>query len=84
MAGTRLTSEKERFSYVPGNLVAHDLKNEGSDVITGWVEALTMMKAGSTWKLCVPGKLTYGAKGSNAVGPDFYEPELTSVLVPAK
>jgi FKBP-type peptidyl-prolyl cis-trans isomerase len=34
-----------------------------SDVISGWTEALQLMKAGSVWELYIPADLAYGARG---------------------
>jgi FKBP-type peptidyl-prolyl cis-trans isomerase FklB len=40
-------------------------------VIPGWVEALKLMKAGSTWELYIPASLAYGEQGSPPViGPN--------------
>ena len=39
-----------------------------SGVITGWTEALTMMKEGAKWKLYIPENLAYGSMGA---GPDI-------------
>lgn len=35
-----------------------------TQVIPGWVEALQMMKAGSTWRLYIPSALAYGPQGA--------------------
>jgi len=40
-------------------------------VIPGWVEALQMMKEGSTWELYIPASLAYGQDGMPpAIGPN--------------
>jgi FKBP-type peptidyl-prolyl cis-trans isomerase FklB len=40
-------------------------------VIPGWVEALQLMKVGSTWELYIPAKLAYGEQGvPPAIGPN--------------
>lgn len=42
-----------------------------SGVIPGWVEALKLMKAGSTWMLYIPPSLAYGEQGAPpAIGPN--------------
>ena len=42
-----------------------------TQVIPGWVEALQMMKAGSTWRLYIPSDLAYGPRGAGGViGPN--------------
>lgn len=40
-------------------------------VIPGWVEALKLMKAGSTWELYIPASLAYGEQGAPPlIGPN--------------
>lgn len=40
-------------------------------VIPGWVEALKLMKVGSTWELYIPSSLAYGEQGAPpAIGPN--------------
>lgn len=40
-------------------------------VIPGWVEALKMMKVGSTWELTIPPDLAYGQRGAPPlIGPN--------------
>lgn len=42
-----------------------------TQVIPGWVEALQLMKAGSTWRLFIPSALAYGEQGAGGViGPN--------------
>ncbi len=42
-----------------------------TQVIPGWVEALQMMNAGSTWRLFIPSDLAYGPQGAGGViGPN--------------
>lgn len=42
-----------------------------TQVIPGWVEALQLMKAGSTWRLFIPSNLAYGPQGAGGViGPN--------------
>jgi FKBP-type peptidyl-prolyl cis-trans isomerase FklB len=52
-------------------------------VIQGWVEALQLMPAGSTWELYIPPDLAYGERGAGQlIGPGqtlIFEVELISV-----
>lgn len=53
-------------------------------VIKGWTEALTMMPAGSKWRLVIPHELGYGERGAGQAIPPFstlvFEVELLEVL----
>lgn len=52
-------------------------------VISGWTEALQMMKVGDKWRLYVPAELAYGSRGAGAkIGPFtplIFEVELLSI-----
>lgn len=52
-------------------------------VIPGWTEALQLMEEGAKWKIYVPSKLAYGARGAGpSIGPNetlIFDIELLSV-----
>ena len=62
IAGTVFDSSEERGTPATFGV---------SQVIPGWVEALQLMKAGSTWRLFIPSALAYGPQGAGGViGPN--------------
>lgn len=53
-----------------------------NEVITGWGEALQMMKEGSKWELYIPPNLAYGPDGNGPIPPNaalVFEVELLEV-----
>ena len=51
-------------------------------VMSGWTEALQLMKEGSKWQLFVPPELAYGEQGAGPIGPNatlVFEVELVAV-----
>jgi FKBP-type peptidyl-prolyl cis-trans isomerase len=52
-------------------------------VITGWTEALLLMKEGAKWELYIPPNLAYGERGSSNIPPNsalVFEVELLEIL----
>lgn len=50
--------------------------------ISGWTEALQLMKIGDKWRLYVPPNLAYGENGTSGIGPNetlIFEVELLDV-----
>jgi len=51
-------------------------------VITGWTEALQLMKVGAKWKLFIPSDLAYGESGNRGIPPNtvlLFEIELLDI-----
>jgi len=69
-------------SYRRGQTASFPVGN----VIAGWTEALQLMKPGAKWRLFIPSKLAYGARGARpAIGPNatlIFDVELLSVKPP--
>ncbi len=56
-----------------------------SNLISGWTEALQMMKPGGKWKLFIPSNLAYGKQGNYGIPPGsalIFELELVAVKKP--
>ncbi|MCH5221254.1 MAG: FKBP-type peptidyl-prolyl cis-trans isomerase [Muribaculaceae bacterium] len=55
-----------------------------TQVISGWVEGLQLMKAGAKWRLYIPSNLAYGPQGAGGViGPNqtlIFDVELLEVV----
>lgn len=65
--GTTIDGKEFDSSYKRGEPMTAPLKY----MIPGWVEALQMMKKGSTWMLYIPAHLAYGDRGAPPViGPN--------------
>ena len=66
-SGTLLNGTEFDSSYKRGEPATFPV----SGVITGWTEALKLMKTGSTWELYIPAKLAYGTRGvPPIIGPN--------------
>src|SRR3990167_787640 len=66
-AGTLVNGTEFDSSYKRGEPATFPV----SGVISGWTEALKLMKVGSTWELYIPAKLAYGVRGiPPAIGPN--------------
>ncbi|MBZ0158112.1 MAG: FKBP-type peptidyl-prolyl cis-trans isomerase [Alphaproteobacteria bacterium] len=77
--GTLLDGTEFDSSYKRGQPASFPV----NDVITGWTEALQMMKTGSKWQLFIPPNLAYGERGAGPlIGPNavlVFEVELLSI-----
>ncbi|MEM1158131.1 MAG: FKBP-type peptidyl-prolyl cis-trans isomerase [Verrucomicrobiota bacterium] len=78
--GTLLDGEVFDSSYTNGQPAVFGV----NQVIAGWTEALQMMPVGSKWKLFIPSKLAYGARGAGRViGPNaclIFQVELIEIV----
>ena len=76
-----LTDGTEFDASKPGQ----PLTRAANQVIRGWTEALTRMKAGAKWQLFIPADLAYGERGSPPkIGPNsalLFDVELLSFKV---
>lgn len=77
--GTLLNGEQFDSSYDRGQTASFKLNG----IVPGWQEALQLMNAGAKWKIFVPSKLGYGARGRPPkIGPNaalIFDIELISV-----
>jgi FKBP-type peptidyl-prolyl cis-trans isomerase FklB len=76
--GTLIDGTVFDSSYKRGKPVTFPLNR----VITGWTEALQLMKTGGKWKIFVPSELGYGPQGPPKIGPNatlIFEIELLAV-----
>ena len=66
-AGTLINGTEFDSSYKRGQPASFPV----NAVIPGWVEALQLMKVGSTWELYIPASLAYGTAGAPpSIGPN--------------
>ncbi|MEN8259595.1 MAG: FKBP-type peptidyl-prolyl cis-trans isomerase [Pseudomonadota bacterium] len=77
--GTLLNGEEFDSSYKRGTPATFPLNR----VIAGWTEGLQHMKEGAKYRLFIPSKLAYGARGAGrAIGPNetlIFDVELIKV-----
>ncbi len=64
--GTFINGEVFDSSYKRGEPTTFPV----GGVISGWTEALQMMKVGSTWQVFVPGSIAYGEDGRPGIPPN--------------
>ncbi|MBL4639704.1 MAG: FKBP-type peptidyl-prolyl cis-trans isomerase [Kordiimonadaceae bacterium] len=61
---------------------------EAGRLISGWTEALTMMKVGDKWELSIPSDIAYGPDGAGSVIPAhaalLFDIELLDIQTPAE
>ena len=77
-SGTLLDGTEFDSSYKRGEPVTFPLNG----VITGWGEALQLMKVGGKNRLFIPSELAYGEQGSGPISPDsvlIFEVELLGI-----
>jgi len=76
--GTLVNGDVFDSSVQRGQSVSFPVKG----VISGWTEALQLMKPGAKWQLFIPPDLAYGANGAGRIGPNetlIFEVELLAV-----
>ena len=77
--GTLIDGTEFDSSYRRGEAATFPVRG----VITGWTEALQIMKSGSKWQLFVPPMLAYGEQGAGPlIGPNatlIFEVELLAI-----
>lgn len=77
--GTLINGAEFDSSYSRGNPASFQV----SGVISGWTEALQLMKEGAKWELYIPSDLAYGERGAGRnIGPYsalIFEVELISI-----
>ncbi|MCX5832905.1 MAG: FKBP-type peptidyl-prolyl cis-trans isomerase [Deltaproteobacteria bacterium] len=77
--GTLIDGKEFDSSYRRGEPATFSVNG----VISGWKEALLLMKVGAKWQLFIPSNLAYGEKGvGNIIGPNatlLFEVELISI-----
>jgi FKBP-type peptidyl-prolyl cis-trans isomerase FklB len=82
--GTLASGKKFDSSYDRGE----PLTFRPNQVISGWTEALQLMREGDKWRVYIPQNLAYGASGAPPVIPPYaplvFEMELLKVKGPGK
>ncbi len=76
--GTLIDGTEFDSSYKRGQTAVFPVNG----VITGWTEALKLMKVGDKWQLFVPAELAYGERGAGPIGPNstlIFDVELVSI-----
>ncbi len=77
--GTQFDSSYAGESPVAGE---EPISFAANGVISGWTEALIMMKVGAKYRLFIPGELAYGIRGKDAIEPNcalIFDIELVAV-----
>jgi len=76
--GTLINGEEFDSSYKRGQTAVFPV----TGVISGWTEALLLMKVGDKWQLFIPPELAYGERGAGPIGPNstlIFDIELLSI-----
>ncbi|WP_226661482.1 protein kinase domain-containing protein [Microbulbifer aggregans] len=77
--GTFLDGQEFDSSYKRGESTEFSVNT----VISGWTEALQLMKEGAKWKIFVPSNLAYGDRSVGKIGPNstlIFEVELQRIV----